>query len=67
MSDMVIVPKGKYNSSILFAEPMICWFTTTEIAFQIWTKKDIDIAPSFQSLNNKNQIIRNINLPIVNV
>jgi len=44
------VPRGKFNSKILQAEPMVCWLTSTEIAICVWTHKRIAVFPSFKSV-----------------
>jgi hypothetical protein len=62
-----IVPRGKYNSKILKAEPMISWMTTTEIGILIWTYNKIDVIPRYKSSDNKNCSIKEEILPKITV
>ena len=44
----VIVNSGKYNSKYLQTEPMIAWFTTTELGMMVWSSVDnLTIYPIF--------------------
>jgi len=60
----VDLPNGSYDNSILQTEPMIAWFTTTEIAIQVWIFKKINVTPHLHSYNSIHNFSRIVKLPM---
>jgi hypothetical protein len=59
------VPNGYYNQTFLQVEPMIAWFTNTELGIKIWTFKDIEVYPSFESYGPNYTNLRKLSLPSI--
>ncbi len=60
---MIYLPNGFYNSLTLQVEPMLAWFTNCEIGMKIWTFKDIEVYPYFESYGPNYTNIRKLKLP----
>jgi hypothetical protein len=57
----IILEHGKYNSYCIQVEPMIAWFTTTELGMLVWSKFDnLTVYPMFESFSEgyENVIIK---------
>ena len=60
-SQDVITNSGKYNNKYLQTEPMIAWFTTTELGMMVWSNVDnLTVYPMFESFSDgyQNVIIK---------
>ena len=68
-SEDFITNSGKYNSKYLQTEPMIAWFTTTELGMMVWSNIDnLTIYPMFESFSDgyQNVIIKKMPTLIIN-
>ncbi len=61
------VPSGTYSTYYLEIEPMIAWFTTTEIGIMICTKTDLQVSPSFESTAEDLQNVIKKTMPLINI